>query len=393
VRLPLSASGAAAGAPYGGPVDDAARGSRELVDWDLAARTAARLARPGPAVSAAEAVHAVALLHESAAAAGPHVAAVTGLGVARGPGALVIERGAWARANVASFRTLLAPVLDDALARRTEQRRPGRRPSSGPPRGLGVAGRVTGAELGSLLAVLSSRVLGQYDALGEGPEAGRLLLVAPNVVAVQRELSVDLADFSLWVALHEETHRVQFAAAPWLAEHLRERARALSGGLLGEPGAVADRLAAGARALPGLVRSLSGGAGGDGPAPSLVDLVADADQRRALAEVTAVMSLLEGHADVAMDAVGPSVVPSVKLIRRRFAARRRTSRGLVDSALRQLLGLDAKMRQYADGARFVRGVTQRVGTDGLNAVWSGPAALPAPEEVADPAAWVRRVHG
>ena len=377
---------------------DAARGARELVDWDLAARTAVRLSRPGPAVGADEAVRAVALLREAAEAAPAHVAEVTGLAVAQGPGALVVERGAWARANVASFRTLLSPVLAEALARREDERarRPGQRARRpGGPRGLGVAARVTGAELGSLLALLSTRVLGQYDALGEGPEAGRLLLVAPNVVAVQRDLDLDLPDFGLWVALHEETHRVQFAAAPWLADHLRERARGLSGGLLGEPGAVVERLSAGARALPALVRSLSArdGEGGGADAPSLVDLLADAEQRRALAEVTAVMSLLEGHADVAMDAVGPSVVPSVRLIRRRFAARRRTQRSVVDAALRQLLGLDAKLRQYADGARFVRGVTERVGTDGLNAVWSGPDALPAPEEVADPAAWVRRVHG
>ena len=77
------------------------------------------------------------------------------------------------------------------------------------------------------------------------------------------------------------------------------------------------------------------------------------------------MSLLEGHADVVMDEVGPGVVPSVERIRERFT-RRRAGRGAVDRLLRRLLGLDAKMRQYADGARFVREVTAAVGTDGFN---------------------------
>ncbi len=104
------------------------------------------------------------------------------------------------------------------------------------------------------------------------------------------------------------------------------------------------------------------------------------------------MSLLEGHADVVMDDVGPQVVPSVATIRSRFTQRRKGG-GSLDQVLRRLLGLDAKTRQYADGAKFVRGVVGRVGWDGLNAVWTGPEQLPRPAEIADPAAWVTRVHG
>ena len=114
--------------------------------------------------------------------------------------------------------------------------------------------------------------------------------------------------------------------------------------------------------------------------------------RRRLAGITAVMSLLEGHADVVMDDVGPQVVPTVATIRARFS-KRRAGRGAVDQVLRRLLGLDAKARQYADGARFVRGVIDQVGMDGFNAVWTSPQTLPLPEEIADPPAWVRRVHG
>ncbi len=361
-----------------------------LVDWGLAASTAVRLARPGPRVSEAEAHEVVAVLREAAAASPPHAARVSQLIVPAGRPARVVERGAWARANTASFASLLEPVVREAL---DEREREARAKGARSPRGTGglsVARRVTGLQLGSLLALLSSRVLGQYDALGEGPGAGDLLLVAPNVLAVQRELGVDLHDFALWVCLHEETHRVQFAAAPWLAEHLRERARALSGDVLRGPGAGGERLADAVRGLRG---ALAGSGASPRPSMGLVDLATTPAQRRALAEVTAVMALLEGHADVVMDEVGPSVVPTVATIRRRFTARRGTSRGVLDAALRHGLGLEAKLRQYADGARFVRGVVSRVGTTGLNAVWSSPAALPLPEEVADPAAWVRRVHG
>jgi putative hydrolase len=104
------------------------------------------------------------------------------------------------------------------------------------------------------------------------------------------------------------------------------------------------------------------------------------------------MALLEGHADVVMDDVGPAVVPTVEYIRARFQQRREDVTGL-DKILRRLLGLEAKMRQYRDGAVFVRAVTAQVGTDGFNAVWTSPETLPLPHEIEDPPAWVKRVHG
>ena len=42
----------------------------------------------------------------------------------------------------------------------------------------------------------------------------------PNVIAVERQLRVTPADFRMWVCLHEVTHRVQFRANPWLADHM-----------------------------------------------------------------------------------------------------------------------------------------------------------------------------
>ncbi|WP_461023841.1 zinc-dependent metalloprotease [Thalassiella azotivora] len=345
----------------------------------MAVRTAARLVRPGPVVSAQEAQDAVEELRAHAATSTGHVGATTGLHARPGEDVLVVDRVGWATANVAAFRSLLAPPVAEATARREKQ--PNQVVSA-------VGSRVTGAEVGSLLAFLASKVLGQFDPFadpgGTSTGQGRLLLVAPNVVHVERELELDPRDFRLWVCLHEETHRVQFVANPWLREHLVGRIRSLVGDLLGEPGALVDRLGAAVRHLPEVLR-------GTGDA-SVLDLLQTPEQRAALAELTALMSLLEGHADVVMDDVGPQVVPSVATIRKRFTARRAGKPGL-DRVLRRLLGLDAKMRQYADGAQFVRGVVDTVGTEGFNAVWTGPETLPRAEEIPDPGAWVRRVHG
>ncbi|MCW2757478.1 MAG: coenzyme biosynthesis-associated protein, partial [Nocardioidaceae bacterium] len=107
---------------------------------------------------------------------------------------------------------------------------------------------------------------------------------------------------------------------------------------------------------------------------------------------TGVMSLLEGHADVVMDGVGPEVIPSVDQIRAKFTERRKGV-GTLDRLVRRLLGLDQKMAQYRDGAVFVRAAVDKVGMDGFNAVWAGPENLPTKSEILDPASWLARVHG
>jgi coenzyme F420 biosynthesis associated uncharacterized protein len=224
-----------------------------------------------------------------------------------------------------------------------------------------------------MLGFLGTKVLGQFDPFF-APH-GRLLLVAPNVVHVEREIRADPTDFRLWVCLHEETHRVQFTANPWLGDHLMAQMNALADTL--EPKAILEGLRRGAEAIRG----------GDG---SVLDLVSSPEQKEILDRVTGVMSLLEGHADVVMDGVGPTVIPSVAQIRKKFNQRRQGV-GALDKLLRRLLGLDAKMAQYRDGAAFVRHVVDRVGMDDFNAVWSGPESLPSKAEIGDPDAWVARV--
>ena len=84
------------------------------------------------------------------------------------------------------------------------------------------------------------------------------------------------------------------------------------------------------------------------------------------------------------------MIPSVAQIRKKFNQRRQGV-GALDKLLRRLLGLDAKMAQYRDGAVFVRHVVDKVGMDEFNAVWSGPETLPSKAEIEDPDTWIARV--
>ena len=345
----------------------------QYVDWEFAKATGRTLVPAGPSVTPAEARAEVAAIKAAALRARQPVADTARMQTPPdAPDALVVDRATWIAVNADSMAALLDPAISAIVEKRGVA--PGATAQA-------VGGKVTGAEAGGLLAFMSTKVLGQYDIAPGGTPV--LLLVAPNLMAVARELGVDPDDFRAWVCMHEETHRVQFTANAWLREHVIREARTLAVDLAPDQDRLQELASRLTERLPDLLQEGSTG---------LAELFTTAEQREKLAELTAVMSLLEGHADVVMDDVGPAHIPSVAEIRRRFTQRRKGA-GTPDRLLRRLLGLEAKMRQYRDGAVFVRGVQKEVGVDGFNAVWTSAETLPRPQEITDPQAWVRRVHG
>ncbi len=424
-----TAATAPAGSDAPGPSADAVR--RDPIDWAVAARTAGALVPPGPRLSARQAKAEAEGLRRAADASVEHVHRLTGLEAARDlrdSQVLIVDRATWATANTRSFKALLAPTFAHLAATRPQEYAVSTTP---------VATAATGAELGAILAFLGSKVLGQYDPFAAlSGNGGRLMLVAPNVAAVRAEINVVPEDFRLWVCLHEQTHRVQFAAADWLAAHLQEKTTELTSALFDKSDSLPERLrAAFTAALPGrnnddgptgrpavatdpavtaegedpahgaggasaeeeaavTLQTGAGAAVGQGGAErpgGLLGALQDDEDRARLSHLTAVMSLLEGHANVVMDAVDAEVVETVKTIRRRFNARG-DRRSPLERFVRRLIGMDAKMRQYADGQRFVDAAVAELGMDGFNVVWDDPALLPTEAEIHAPDLWVARMR-
>ncbi|MBD8507283.1 zinc-dependent metalloprotease [Hoyosella sp. G463] len=342
--------------------------SSAAVDWTLAVRVAARLARAEPSMSSYTREQVRSELVELAASAEEPVREVTRLkDGAQVPEALILDRPGWSRAAASSLAGLLGGSI--------EQR----------PRGL-LAGRASGLQAGAVLGILSNAIIGQYDPFaGQG---GQLLLVAPNIIHTERATRVRPRDFRTWVCLHEVTHRVQFSASPWLGGHMRaliDTATPASG----EP-----LLAAGQR-LVTAIRSRDGSRDADPLlGTGILGIVLESqppEQRDAMIGLIMLGTLLEGHAEHVMDAAGPRVVPTVEHIRAVFDERRHERRGLLQWIMRTLLGMDAKMAQYAQGKRFVDTLVERVGMDSFNTIWTSPETLPRPSEIREPEKWITRV--
>src|SRR5919109_85780 len=178
----------------------------DVVDWDLALRVGRAVAGSGPKVTQATRDQVRTDFGDFVRVADDLVTDFTGLHPAEPAGQpIVLDRAGWIAANIDGFRALLRP-----LAEKFQGIRAG-----------GKLGRMAmGLQLGLLLGYLSQKVLGQYDLLLASGGAGKVYFVGPNVIAAERRWQFHARDFRLWIALHEGTHRTQFAAVPWLRDHV-----------------------------------------------------------------------------------------------------------------------------------------------------------------------------
>ncbi|HEY2283972.1 MAG TPA: zinc-dependent metalloprotease [Solirubrobacteraceae bacterium] len=397
------------------------------IDWGTAQRIGELIAGSppygGPAGRSVQP-----LAHEFAGRVGEY----TGLSLpAELPPLEMIDRPTWIAANLLTMRPLLDPLLERLAGEPDPSEHTGGasgqdaggRPRtsapdapneaggggisgllSGPLRSASgslrtASGHLLGAQLGGVTGMLSQRVLGQYDvSLLDASVPPRLLLLAPNLAAAARNLSVDRDELIAWVAIHEITHAVQFSGAPWLREHLGGMLRELLDGLristatdssgvdqsglgwLRDPGALLDRARDG-ELRPLIDRARRG---------ELLRLGLGEERWAIVERMQATMSLIEGHAEHTMDAVGAELLPSLPRLRAAMT-RRRESQGLPWRVLERLLGLELKMRQYETGRRFCDAVVDAGGPEALAVAWRSPDELPCTQELAEPSLWLQRV--
>lgn len=363
----------------------------EVIDWALAERLATQIARRGevPAFDLVEHAHRISEFED-------RIEAVTGLrSLDGGAHVEVIDRSQWIAANIRSFRALLTPLTERAAQRL-------------PRVGAGIARAVTGAEVGALLGWMSRRVLGQYDLLlGQDTDASEdgpaddaptattrtattstattrtdaVYLVGPNLAGVQNKFGFAAEPFQTWVLLHELTHRAQFTGVPWMRGHFQGLVQHSLSLASPDPKVLLDALRAAVRDRAETRRRLD--------EYGLAGLAASPEQRAVLTQVAGLMSLLEGHGDVVMSRAADGLVSDVTRFERVMQARRQQSNPLA-RMLQRLMGLEAKLNQYAAGERFIAAVERHSGARAIDRCWKAPELLPTMDEIRQPELWLRR---
>ena len=344
------------------------------IDWDMARRVALRTARREPYTGPRWRDGLAEDFHECTQRAEELVADCTGLrskaGSARGR---VTDRAGWIDANLASFQRLLRPLTAKLGSSSDGVMAP-------------ITRRVAGAEIGVMLGWMSTRVLGQYDLLvieDEKPEEQDIVYyVAPNVVSLENRYAFDAGQFRLWLALHEVTHRAQFTGVDWMRPHFIGLVESVLDSVEPDP----KRIAEAAR------RVLEARRRGEDPlaAGGMMALFASEAQVETLEKLAGLMSLLEGHGDVIMDRAGDGLVPSAPRFGRVMRNRRNSARGF-NKVFQRLIGLDAKIKQYAEGEQFIEAVEEAGGTALLDRVWEDPQNVPGIAEIRSPDDWIARM--
>ncbi len=289
----------------------------------------------------------------------------------------VISRARWVEANVSSLVKMLKPLADKVAARLAATPWPLRMAQRG----------VVSVELGVLLGYISRRVLGQYDVLvpdepGRGRGGAPLYFVGVNLLETQRRLDFVPDDFALWVAVHEVTHRYQFAGVPWLKPHFFGLLEGYLASVEIDSRVLSQRLATAAR------RVISGRVPPEERNP--VYLLASDEQKAALNRIQALMAVVEGHGNFVMDAAGSSEIPSFQKMRAAFEGRRKQT-NVVQRIVNNVIGLEMKLRQYELGQAFCEHVAQRAGRDALAHLWASPDHIPSLDELRSPELWLKRV--
>jgi coenzyme F420 biosynthesis associated uncharacterized protein len=350
----------------------------DVISWETASQVAARVARRQQPFTAYERNSLETDFAELTPLAEELVAAETGLRSLAGPArARVTDRNQWVDANVASFQRLLRPVIDKLGARMEGA-------GHWSPVPARLSRNLAGTEMGLLLGWMSTRVLGQYDQLiieDENPDDQDIVYyVGPNIVAIERKHGFDPKEFRLWLALHEVTHRAQFTGVPWMRQHFLSLVERTMDGFDPDP----------KQLMKALQRSADSIRSGQNPLEEggIITLLAGPEQYQAIQEIGGMMSLLEGHGDITMDRAGADRIPSAARFSQVLRQRRR-QHGLA-KLLSMLIGLDAKLRQYEQGERFIERVEQAGGPGLLARVWEAPSWLPSWSEIRDPDRWVSR---
>jgi coenzyme F420 biosynthesis associated uncharacterized protein len=286
---------------------------------------------------------------------GPFLRAVGGLpsGVTL-PAFDALDRHGWVDLNIGILRDAMEPMLE------LQARLPNSR--------LIETGRaLMDRYVGLILGFLSRRVLGQYDPqllVSEPRAVPGLYLVEPNIQEWEEEADLPGEALRRWLILHEMTHAWQFAAHPWLRDHMNGMLRHLLGSALDSGASSLDRLL-----------SITIGAW---------------RQWGVIGRVQSTMSLVEGYSNLVMDLVGSKELPEFERLEEAYQ-RRSGQKSVFEFAFWKLTGLEMKLQQYVVGERFCRHVYDARGMEYLNRAWESPDTLPSAAELRNPDAWMTRI--
>ena len=353
------------------------------INWDLAQQQARALASEG--------AHAVTPAERAAMEQAFHVAALwldEATTVAELPGSPeLIGRAEWARQTMPIWTQLAEPValsISDALTRVLTEQAPEEMQGM-----IQNAGQVMRSIGGALFAMQLGQVVGQLakEVVSGGdigipllPE-GTAALLPQNVDEFGDGLDIPTDQVQLYLAVRELAHARLFRHAKWLRLQLITQITAFARGITIDT----DRLESLAESFdPSNPEELRQAMVSGALIPPKIE-----EQQEALERLETVLALVEGWVDV-VTAGATRLLPKADAIAE-TVRRRRASGGPAESAFATLVGLELRPRRLREAAAMWQAVTDAVGQEARDRLWSHPDLLPQAADLDDPSALVSRL--
>jgi putative hydrolase len=295
-----------------------------------------------------------------------------------------VRRGQWVQANIEGLKAVVEPAaskLAEAVGRAQGEAPLAETAGFASQMVRQLSPLLLGAQVGSVLGYLAQHVLGQYDIALPRSDSPALLFVVPNIAAFERDWSLPPTDFRTWVALHEVTHRFEFAR-PWALGRFRSLLEDFLSTVELDIKGLQTRLESLDMSDPQAMQDMLQGEEG------LFGAVLDQEQRLKLGRIQAFMASAEGYGDHVTHAIGRELLSSYGRIEEAMRRYRETEQG--DPVFERLLGIEMKREQYRLGRAFCDAVAELSDEDTLARMWDSPESLPSLPELAEPRLWLAR---
>lgn len=245
-----------------------------------------------------------------------------------------------------------------------------------------IGGSLFAMQLGHVVGQLSSEVVSGGDVGIPLLEEGRAALLPQNMDEFGEGLDIPMDQVHLFLAVRELAHARLFKHARWLRLNLISAIHDFAQGITIDLSRVEDIANNFDPQDPeDLKNALASGA--------LIPPKSE-EQLAALSRLETQLALIEGWVDVVTNSA-TSRLPRASAIAE-TVRRRRASGGPAESAFATLVGLDLRPRRLREASAMWQAVTDAVGVEARDALWSHPDMMPTTEDLDNPAALIARLE-
>lgn len=305
----------------------------------------------------------------------------------------VVNRSGWAHHTLRDWRPHFQQLQDALTAARDSAE--SHEPSADTPEVMlrrlmePLAPLLADMTAGSLTGRLARVALGSYDLVLPRVRSDRLLLVEPNITAFAQAWSLPRDDTCLWVCVHSLICNAVLSV-PSVHQRLTDLLRSHAQGFEIDPGGIVDSLQERLgdldpeRAMAEMPALLSS-------PEMLLGATGSENQEEVAGHLEDLLSVLTGYVDATTERACAQLLGSQSPVREAFRRRRLTPPAEARQ-LARLLGVDVSPEASGRGARFVEGVTERAGAEGIGRLWQSPDNWPTPSETSAAGLWLARLE-